>query len=119
VSDHFERVKTEILQRTTGNGGPTPLDLLNAIEATNTDQDERAETLREETLANRTHNEDAHKEIIDKLDEHITLLHSVDDESDDMKRAWRKLRWAIIAFLGAAIIILADQLGNLIFGGAT
>lgn len=40
MSDHFERVKSEILQRTAKNGGPTSGDLLKALEATNEDFDE-------------------------------------------------------------------------------
>jgi hypothetical protein len=39
MSDHFEKVKSEILRRTSKNGGPTPADLLDAIEATNEDFD--------------------------------------------------------------------------------
>jgi len=39
MSDHFERVKSEILRRTAENGGPTPGDLLDALEATNDDFD--------------------------------------------------------------------------------
>lgn len=39
MSDHFEKVKSEILRRTAKNGGPTNLDMLDAIEATNEDLD--------------------------------------------------------------------------------
>lgn len=40
MSDHFEKVKSEILRRTANNGGPTTLDLLDAIEASNADFDD-------------------------------------------------------------------------------
>lgn len=40
MSDHFEKVKTEILKRAAENGGPTSRDLLEALEATNEDNDE-------------------------------------------------------------------------------
>ena len=39
MSDHFERVKSEILRRSAKNGGPTSGDLLDALEATNEDFD--------------------------------------------------------------------------------
>ncbi len=39
MTDHFEKVKSEILRRTAKNGGPTPGDLLDALEATNEDFD--------------------------------------------------------------------------------
>ena len=39
MTDNFERVKTDILLRTGANGGPTPRDLLKAIEASNQDFD--------------------------------------------------------------------------------
>ena len=39
MSDHFEKVKSEILRRTARNGGPSASDLLDAIEATNEDFD--------------------------------------------------------------------------------
>jgi len=39
MTDHFEQVKSEILRRTAENGGPTPGDLLDALEATNEDFD--------------------------------------------------------------------------------
>lgn len=39
MSDHFEKVKSEILRRTSKNGGPTLSDLLDGLEATNEDFD--------------------------------------------------------------------------------
>jgi len=39
MSDHFEKVKSEILRRAAKNGGPTSGDLLDALEATNEDFD--------------------------------------------------------------------------------
>jgi hypothetical protein len=40
MSDHFEKVKSEILRRTAKNGGPTTGDLLEAIEGSNEDFDD-------------------------------------------------------------------------------
>jgi hypothetical protein len=41
MSDHFEQAKNDILFRTEGNGGPTPRDLLLAIEALAQDSDDQ------------------------------------------------------------------------------
>jgi hypothetical protein len=49
----------------------------------------------------------------------VTEWHKPDEEVLGLKRAWRQFKWVFI-FIGVPIlIILADQLGNVIFGGAT
>jgi hypothetical protein len=42
-----------------------------------------------------------------------------DEEMGDLRRFWRVTKWAVIVLGGGILIILADQLGNLIFGGPT
>ena len=51
--------------------------------------------------------------------EHMTLMHGIDEEELDIKKLYRTLKWAAIVLGGGILLILADQLGNLIFGGAT
>lgn len=41
MSDHFEKAKDDILKRTVGNGGPTPLDLLDALQGLADDMDDK------------------------------------------------------------------------------
>lgn len=43
MSDHFEKAKDDILKRTAGNGGPSNLDLLEALQALALDDDEKHE----------------------------------------------------------------------------
>jgi hypothetical protein len=40
-------------------------------------------------------------------------------ELDDLLLSWKRLKWFIIVVVGALIVMLADQLGNLLFGGVT
>ena len=42
-----------------------------------------------------------------------------DEELGDLKRFWRSFKWAVIVFGTGLLIMLADQLGNVIFGGPT
>lgn len=42
-----------------------------------------------------------------------------DEEVSDMRRAWRTLRWLVIVIVAALIVMFADQIGNIIFGGPT
>lgn len=42
-----------------------------------------------------------------------------DEEYADIRRFWRSFKWVVIVFAAALIVMLADQLGNLIFGGPT
>lgn len=65
MSDNFERLKTDILRRTADDGGPTALDLLNAIEATNDDNDAD------------------HAVIMARLDKKRVLLQAIDLKLDD------------------------------------
>jgi len=37
----------------------------------------------------------------------------------DMRRWWRTAKWFVILFVGAVIVMVGDQLGHIIFGGAT
>ena len=127
MSDHFEKAKSDILARTKDNGGPTPFDLLEALEATNDDFDDQME---------RNHSD--HGEIICRLDDHIkkerATLSLIDRQIVDLKTmgargespelsdlmlSWKRLKWFLIVVIGAVVIMLADQLGNMIFGGAT
>jgi len=145
VSDNFERVKTEILQRTSGNGGPTPRDLLEAIEATNTDNDEdhkliikkiddhliQADMFFLKVQKLEAYREDSEKNCARRIKAlwkeehfpvhalHVEEMHKLDEEAYDIKKLYRTVRWAILILGGGMLIILADQLGNLIFGGPT
>ena len=146
MSDNFERVKTEILKRSLENGGVTTGDLLEAIEATNTDNDEAHDDIIV-TLTNATEKlalmEEASLDVVgafskvtktddfkklmvvrdnivdDKIAIHVVSLHPLDEEGYDMRKAWRTVKWALIVIAGGVLVALADQIGHLIFGGAT
>jgi hypothetical protein len=52
--------------------------------------------------------------------EHREAAHPPEDEEmGDLRRFWRVTKWGFIVLGGGILIILADQLGNLIFGGPT
>jgi len=179
VPDHFEGAKDDILKRTAKNGGPTPLDLLNAIEAADLDADDRAKVLRKEVEANRIINAGQHADILSRLDIHVLKSEPtlalievkltemekkstdiaggfkrimetdefqaymderatmVDDkiaahyddnvreipevtaDMADLMLTWKRFRWFIIIVVGALVVMLADQLGNMLFGGMT
>jgi len=52
--------------------------------------------------------------------EHRESAHPTEDEEmGDLRRLWRVTKWAIIVLGGGILIMLADQIGNLIFGGPT
>ena len=145
MADNFERVKSEILKRTTGNGGPTPLDLLEAIEATNEDNDLAhtaimdglsAHLVQAEIFFDRVQKLEAYREDSERncarrikalwQEEHVPVhamhvkeMHKLDEEAYDIKKLYRTVKWAAIVIGGGILLILADQLGNLIFGGAT
>lgn len=40
-------------------------------------------------------------------------------ELADLLISWKRLKWFIIVVVGALVVMLADQLGNIIFGGPT
>ena len=42
-----------------------------------------------------------------------------DSEMGDMRRFWKTFKWVLLVFGGGILIMLADQLGNILFGGAT
>lgn len=145
MADNFERVKTEILQRTAGNGGPTPRDLLEAIEATNTDNDlahtaimegleahlvqaeiffdrvQKLEAYREDSERNCARRIKAlwHEEHVPIHALHVKEMHKLDEEAYDIKKLYRMVKWGAVVIGGGVLLILADQLRNMIFGGAT
>jgi len=52
--------------------------------------------------------------------EHRESAHPLEDEElGDLRRFWRTFKWVIIVFGSGVIVMLADQLGNVIFGGST
>jgi len=145
MADNFERVKSDILKRTSGNGGPTPLDLLEAIEATNEDNDlghaaimdglnahlAQAEVYFAKTLLLEAYREDSEKNCARRIkalwhEEHLPVhalhvkeMHKLDEEAYDIKKLYRTVKWGAIVIGGGILLILADQIGNAIFGGAT
>jgi len=40
-------------------------------------------------------------------------------ELNDLLLSWKRLKWFIIVVVAALVVMLADQLGNILFGGAT
>jgi len=50
---------------------------------------------------------------------HMADMHALDEEGYDMRKAWRTVKWALIVIAGGVLVALADQIGHLIFGGAT
>lgn len=50
---------------------------------------------------------------------HVKEMHKLDEEAYDIKKVYRMLKWALVVLGGGVLLILADQIGNLIFGGAT
>lgn len=55
----------------------------------------------------------------DRHGQHMEEMHALDDEDYDMRKLYRTLKWALVVLGGGILLILADQIGNLIFGGAT
>jgi hypothetical protein len=51
--------------------------------------------------------------------QHMEEMHALDEESYDMRKAWRTIKWALVILAGGVLVALADQIGHLIFGGAT
>jgi hypothetical protein len=52
--------------------------------------------------------------------EHRESAHPPEDEElGDLRRFWRTFKWFVITFGVAVLVMLADQLGNIIFGGPT
>ena len=145
MADNFERVKSDILKRTSGNGGPTPLDLLEAIEATNEDNDlahtaimdglsahlVQAENFFDRVQKLEAYREDSEKNCARRIKQlwkeehlpvhaqHVEEMHKLDEEAYDIKKLYRMVKWGAIVIGGGILLILADQLGNMIFGGAT
>jgi len=145
MADNFERVKSDILKRTAGNGGPTALDLLEAIEATNEDNDlghaaimdglnahlAQAEIFFERVEKLEAYREDSERNCARRIkalwqEEHLPVhalhvkeMHKLDEEAYDIKKLYRAVKWGGIVIGGGILLIIADQIGHAIFGGAT
>jgi len=145
MADNFERVKSDILKRTAGNGGPTALDLLEAIEATNEDNDlghaaimdglnahlAQAEIFFERVEKLEAYREDSERNCARRIkalwqEEHLPVhalhvkeMHKLDEEAYDIKKLYRAVKWGAIVIGGGILLIIADQIGHAIFGGAT
>jgi hypothetical protein len=146
VSDHFEEVKTRILLDSAENGGPTTRDLVDLIAASHSDNAAEHTVIVASLDAHIVKLDEMEERSMDVasgfaavlvtpqfqalmgerdrkmngvMAAHVTEWHKPDEEVLGLKRAWRQFKWVFI-FIGVPIlIILADQLGNLIFGGAT
>lgn len=75
MADNFEKAKDAILKRTAGNGGPKPLDLLDALQGLADDTDETAVKLAIKVEAQ-------HKESLDAIAEMKGLLETHCEEAD-------------------------------------
>jgi hypothetical protein len=51
--------------------------------------------------------------------EHRESAFPEDTEMGDIRRFWKTFKWVLIVFAGGLLVMLADQLGNLLFGGPT
>jgi len=146
MSCHFEEVKTRILSESADNGGPSSRDLVDLIAASHADNanehtkivasldkhivkldemEERsldvasgfAAVLVTPQFTALMGERDRKMERV--MSAHVVEWHKPDEEVIGIKRAWRQFKWVFI-FIGLPVIlILADQLGNMIFGGAT
>ena len=63
--------------------------------------------------------EERNRRVDDKISAHVAQFHLPDDEMGDIRRWWRTAKWFVILFVGAVIVMVGDQLGHIIFGGAT
>ena len=146
MSSRFEEVKTRILSESADNGGPYSRDLVDLIAASHADNanehtkivasldkhivkldemEERsldvasgfAAVLVTPQFTALMGERDRKMERV--MSAHVVEWHKPDEEVIGIKRAWRQFKWVFI-FIGLPVIlILADQLGNMIFGGAT
>ena len=146
MSSRFEEVKTRILSESADNGGPSSRDLVDLIAASHADNanehtkivasldkhivkldemEERsldvasgfAAVLVTPQFTALMGERDRKMERV--MSAHVVEWHKPDEEVIGIKRAWRQFKWVFI-FIGLPVIlILADQLGNMIFGGAT
>jgi len=146
MTGSFEQVKTRILQDSAENGGPNTRDLVDLIAASHSDN--AAEHVEMVTSMNRhiaklngmeTRSMDVASNFtavlatpqfttfIDgrdrKIDEaiagHVVARHQPDEEIGELKRSWKQFKWVFV-FIGIPVlIILAQQVGNIIFGGPT
>ena len=146
MSDHFEEVKTRILKDAAGNGGPTTRDLVDLIAASHSDNAAEHTKIVASLDAHVTKLDEMEERSMDiasgfaavlvtpqftalmgerdrkmeqAMSSHVTEWHKPDEEVMGLKRAWKQFKWVFV-FIGVPVmIILADQLGNVIFGGAT
>jgi len=147
MSDHFEKVMQDIAVQSAENGGPDISDVLKALRATNDDLDDNhAETL---TLLSEHISDDKERAVLlatnltewrkqqaeecaqrpgECLQQQQALLAEelqarplgvVNGEMTDLLTSWKRLKWFIVVVVAALIVMLADQLGNLLFGGMT
>jgi hypothetical protein len=72
MSDHFERAKDDILLRTNENGGPTPKDLLIAMQALGTDVDEAVGGLERALKANHVETKQLAARNLNLIERHLT-----------------------------------------------
>jgi hypothetical protein len=146
VSDDFEKVKTRILKDAAGNGGPTTRDLVDLIAASHSDNAVEhtkivasldAHVIKLDEMEERSMDiasgfaavlvtpqftalmGERDLKVERTIAAHVTEWHKPDEEVMGLKRAWKQFKWVFV-FIGVPVmIILADQLGNVIFGGAT
>ena len=146
MSDDFEKVKTRILKDAAGNGGPTTRDLVDLIAASHSDNAAEhtkivasldAHVIKLDEMEERSMDiasgfaavlvtpqftalmGERDRKIDDRFSAHVSEWHKTDEEVMGLKRAWKQFKWVFV-FIGVPVmIILADQLGNVIFGGAT
>jgi hypothetical protein len=146
VSEHFEEVKTRILLDSADNGGPSTRDLVDLIAASHADNAAEHITIVASLDVHIAKLEEMEERSLDiassfaavmgtpqfqslmrdrdrKMDaavaEHVSVYHLTDEEAVDMRKAWRTVKWALIVIGSGVLVALADQIGHLIFGGAT
>jgi hypothetical protein len=146
MSDDFEKVKTRILKDAAGNGGPTTRDLVDLIAASHSDNAVEhtkivasldAHVIKLDEMEERSMDiasgfaavlvtpqftalmGERDRKVERTIAAHVIEWHKPDEEVMGLKRAWKQFKWVFV-FIGVPVmIILADQLGNVIFGGAT
>jgi hypothetical protein len=146
MSEHFEEVKTRILSESADNGGPSTRDLVDLIAASHADNASEHVTITSALDAHVVKLDEMEERSLDiasgfaavlvtpqfqslmgerdrkmgaAIAEHVSVYHLTDEEAVDMRKAWRTVKWALIVIGSGVLVALADQIGHLIFGGAT